>query len=86
MYKSGNKISFNVLSPRFWVGAVTCRYSFKRWVFGKSNKYVCEKYRQILPAIEFWNEQIGNHCMVTFRFIWWHWWFKVGFVVVYNGR
>jgi len=64
---------------------VTCRYSFRRWHFEKSNKYIIEKHKQLLPAIEYWNETIGNHTMVTFRLIFWKWWIKLGFVVVYNG-
>lgn len=57
-------------------------YYLKRFVFEKSSKYIYEKHKHILPALEFWSETLGNLRMVTFRLIWWRWWIKFGFMVV----
>lgn len=47
--------------------------------YAKSNRYVCEKHMQLLPAIEYFNEMYGHHRLLSFRFILWRYWFKISF-------
>ena len=54
----------------------------KRFTYEKSNRHIFEKHKPILPTIIYWNESIGNHRLITFRFIFWKWWVKLGLVVV----
>ena len=49
----------------------------KRVYFEHSNKWVCEKHKHLLPAIEFYGDQIGIHCLWSFKFVWWSYWFKI---------
>lgn len=55
---------------------------FKRFTHEKSNRYVIEKHKPIIPTVIYWNETIGNHRLITFKFMFWKWWYKIGFMLV----
>lgn len=52
---------------------------YKRFVFEKSNKYIIEEHKPIIPTIIFWSKNVGTHSLTTFKFTFWKWWFKIGF-------
>ena len=56
---------------------------FKRFTQEKSNKHIVEKHKPIIPTVIYWNETIGNHRLITLKFIFWRWWYKIGFMFVY---
>ena len=54
----------------------------KRFEIEKSNWFIVEKHKPIIPTIMFWSEKSGNHMLVTFKFVFWKWWIKFGFCIV----
>jgi hypothetical protein len=48
----------------------------------KSSRFIVEKHKPIIPTIIYWNEKIGNHQLITFKFSFWKWWYKIGFMFV----
>lgn len=56
---------------------------FKRITQEKSNKHIIEKHKPIIPTVIYWNETIGNHRIITLKFMFWRWWYKVGFILVH---
>jgi len=53
-----------------------------KFSYSKSNKYIIEKDRPIIPTIIYWSHSINNHNLTSFQFIFWKWWFKIKIVTI----
>lgn len=59
------------------------KFKIKRVRFEKSNRYITESNKPVLPTIIYWNESIGNHRLITLKFVFWKWWVKTCFIIVH---
>ena len=50
--------------------------------YDKNSKYVIEKHKPIIPTIIYWRGDIGNRKLITFKFVFWRWWFRIGILIV----
>ena len=55
---------------------------FKVITPSKSEAFIVEKHKTLLPTIIFFNEKIGNTEIYSFKFSFWRWWYKVGFYAI----
>ena len=50
--------------------------------YDKNSKYVIEKHKPIIPTIIYFSDSIGNYKIISFKFAFWRWWFKINILIV----